>query len=396
MPNMYYSWRFYTFGREQYYDCMNKVFSNNLLSLRQANTIVAIFAAIFSIFPIFAENYAFEKAGICFAVAIIALLLSFYTNYIMQQINVKNGMVYALITLFYANVMLFGTYLSLWSRSDNIVSIYTCFLICALLMFLNPPHFNAILTICAVAIFIVSSVVINGITITWIFDIVNTVIAGVIGLYFNWHIAMLRMGMELSTTKLEEERNKYLDQSILDELTQLRNRRDFTNTFQRYVVNFRTTDEYLCIAICDIDFFKGYNDHYGHPKGDDCLRSVGGVLNSLKESLGVYAARVGGEEFAMLWFEKDVTHVDTVVHHVMKMIDDLKIPHEKSKVAEHVSMSIGIFVERCGAYNETQTLYDLADKALYAAKTGGRNCAIVCGDEIKQYKILPPGAEQKA
>ncbi|MDR1869568.1 MAG: GGDEF domain-containing protein [Treponema sp.] len=392
MRNLYYSWRFYTFGREQYYDCMNKVFSNNLLSLRQVNLIIAVFAGIFSAFPIVVEN-DFKKAGICAVVAVIALLLSLYSNFLMQQINIKNRLIYIISMIFYTNITLFGTYLGIWSNADRVVSIFSCFLICALLLFLNPPHFNFFLTVSAMVIYIVSSIIINKVPRDWIFDIVNVTIAGVIGLFFNWSITKLRMGMELSTTKLEEERSKYLDQSILDELTQLRNRRDFTNTFHRYVVNFRTTDDYLCVAICDIDFFKGYNDHYGHPKGDDCLRAVGGVLNSLKESMGVYAARVGGEEFAMLWFEKDVTHVDTVVQHVMKLIGDLKIPHEKSKVAKHVSMSIGIFVERCGAYGDTQTLYDLADKALYSAKTGGRNCAIVHGDEIKNYKILPPDAE---
>ncbi|MCL2230106.1 MAG: GGDEF domain-containing protein, partial [Treponema sp.] len=65
------------------------------------------------------------------------------------------------------------------------------------------------------------------------------------------------------------------------------------------------------------------------------------------------------------------------------------ILHEKSKVSEYVTMSIGVYVIRCGTHHDTKTLYDLADKALYTAKSSGRNCAIVGGDEIKEYKITP-------
>jgi diguanylate cyclase (GGDEF)-like protein len=185
---------------------------------------------------------------------------------------------------------------------------------------------------------------------------------------------------------LEEERNKYEDQSITDELTQLKNRRDFNQTFRRFLSNYRASDDWLCIALTDIDYFKLYNDHYGHQQGDECLRKIGKAINSS----GVYAARVGGEEFAMLWFEKDPAHADKVIHQLIDTIKNLKIPHEKSKASDYVTMSIGVYIWRCGSYHDMQNLYDLADKALYTAKGSGRNCAIVSGDDIKQYKITPP------
>jgi len=147
--------------------------------------------------------------------------------------------------------------------------------------------------------------------------------------------------------------------------------------------------------MADIDFFKNYNDHYGHPKGDDCLRAIGGAFNRLKETMGVYCARVGGEEFAMLWFEKDASHVDEVVNRFNKLIKTLKIPHEKSSVNEYVTMSIGVYVERCGATKDTEELYNLADKCLYTAKESGRNCAIINGRELTQYQIKPASSLNK-
>jgi len=392
MRKFLYSWRFYSFGREQYQECITNAFINNLPSLRQGNAIVAVFSVLCALVPIFAEGQqGLIKAGVFIGVGILALLISAYANFVMQQINVTNRIIYILITIFYSNLMLFGIYFSTWANTDKPASLVLCFFVCALLLFINPPRFNLFLTLGAISIFIVNTIIAKQDYTIWIYDVIYAIIAGSLGLYFSWHISKLRLGLELSANQLEEERNKYVDQSITDELTQLRNRRDFMNTFQRYLSNYRSSDDYLCIAIADIDFFKFYNDHYGHPKGDECLRSIGVMLNALRDDMGVYTARVGGEEFAVIWFEKDPSHVAKVITHWTSAIRALKIPHEKSKVSEYVTMSIGVYISKCGAYQETKILYDLADKALYTAKGSGRNCAIICGDEIKEYKISPKG-----
>jgi diguanylate cyclase (GGDEF)-like protein len=386
MKKFFYNWRFYSFGREQYQQCMNNTFFNNLQNLKQGNLIVAIYAFLYSVIPLVAEELHFFRVGVCLLVAAIAMLIYFISNYVMQQINVKNHVIYLLITFYYFNLMFFGIYQSIWANPDKPASVIYAFLVIALLLFINPPQFNLFLTLFASAVFVCFAIFKKEYHI-WIYDIVHIVIAASISMFFSWQISKLRMGLELSANQLEEERNKYEDQSITDELTRLRNKRDFSSTFQRYLSNFRSSDDFICIAIADIDFFKFYNDHYGHLKGDDCLRTIGAVLNNLKEDLGIYTARVGGEEFAALWFEKDSSHVDVVINHWLAAIKEKKIPHEKSKVNDFVSMSIGVYISRCGAYRDTKVLYDLADKALYTAKQGGRNAAIINGDDIKEYKI---------
>ncbi|MDR1838375.1 MAG: GGDEF domain-containing protein [Treponema sp.] len=365
---------------------MSNLLSNNLFSLRQVNIIIAIFMGSFALYPIFFEKSLFT-AGICLLSILIALLLAFYANFKVQTSQVSDRFIYVLTIISYANVILFGIYLGVWADPDKFASIFYCFLICALLMFIYPPYFILFLTVGAMVVYIITTVLVKRSTdVLW--DVINTMIVGVLSLYFNWHISKLRIGLELSAIMLEDERNRYFDQSTVDELTKCKNRRDFMATFQRYLSNYRTSDDWICISICDIDFFKNYNDHYGHPMGDECLRSVGRVLNSLMDNMGVYAARVGGEEFALLWFEKDASHADTVISDIANSINNLKIQHEKSKVSPYVSLSIGVYVLRCGASHDTKALYDLADKALYAAKGGGRNCAVISGNEItKEYKI---------
>jgi len=387
MEKLINNWRYYSYGRDRYLDCMGKVFIRNLNTLRQANTIAAVLAGCYSILPMVIEKDPI-RAGIYLAAALIALTLSLFINYRMQGALVSNRLIYVITTLYYANLILFGLYLGIWANPGQYAVTFMCILICALALLVNPPLYNLCLTLIAMGIFIACTVIFKPFEL-WLSDFCNLIFAGYISLFLNWQITKLRLGLELSANMLEDERNQYFDQSVIDELTQLRNRRDFMQTFQRYISSYRSGDDWLCIAIADIDYFKNFNDHYGHPKGDDCLRGVGRVFNKLKDDLGVYTARVGGEEFALLWFEENASSVDMVIHEVMRLMSDMKMPHEKSKVNPYVSLSIGVYVERCGSSNDMQTLYDCADKALYTAKGDGRNRAVICGAEIEQYKILP-------
>jgi diguanylate cyclase (GGDEF)-like protein len=389
--NMLYHWRWYTLGREQYQECMNKLFIDNLPALRLSNRVVAGLTCFLFLFPLIYEK-SFLKAGYYFATVLIALLLAAFTSVKLKQSKqgktISKRVIYILTSLYYLNLIFFGIYLSVLSDPDNYAVGFMCILICALFLLIHTPLYNLCITLIAVAIFITSTVLVKSFE-NWSIDIANVMLAGSISLVFNWQITKLRLTALLSVSKLEEERNRYYDQSTIDELAQLRNRRDFQQTFQRYLTNYRTSDDWLCIAIFDIDFFKKYNDYYGHIKGDDCLRAIGGMLNALRETMGLYSARVGGEEFALLWFENDLSHVNTVVARLNAMVRELKIPHEKSSLEPYVSISTGVYVEPCGSSNDMRTLYDLADKALYFAKSSGRNCAIISGKNFIQYKITP-------
>jgi diguanylate cyclase (GGDEF)-like protein len=385
MGKFIYNWRYYSYGLDKYKECMNRVFITNLNSLRHANILVAVFSASFTLFTILYEK-SMLNAAVYFSVAAIAFLFSLYLYYMIQGTIVSNRFIYVFSTLFYVNVMIFGIYLGVWASPEKLATIFLCLLICALLMFINPPLYNLILTISAIAVFITCSFFVKN-RVNVIYDTVDAIIAGSFSIFFNWYITKLRMGLEISTTMLEEERNKYLDQSTTDELTQLNNHRDFIYTFGRYLSNYRTSDDSLCVAIGDIDFFKNYNDHYGHPMGDSCLRSIGTALIKLKEIMGVYVARVGGEEFAILWFEKDVSHVNDIVSCLYSLIKELNIPHEKSSVSKIITLSIGVYIEKLGNPTDVRTLYNLADKALYEAKGNGRKHAVITGSEIERYVI---------
>ena len=384
------SWCYYSYTAEQYKECMDKIFINNLLRLRQANIVFCIFSLCFSL-VVFMMERNYLAVIFCLAVAFSSSLFAIFANYKLQKPAVSRCFLYCFITISYINVMALGIYLGVWASPDKPAVIFLCFLICTLLLFVVSPLFNLALTLSAMMVFIVSSFFVKPIEIS-LYDFVYTIVTGIIAQYFSWHITKLRLGLEISASLLEQERNIYFDQSTIDELTRLNNRRDFMQTFKRYLSSHRTSDDWLCISIIDIDYFKNYNDRYGHVQGDEALRSAGKAFSRLHESLGVYTARVGGEEFAMLWFEKDASHVDTVVASIFKLIQEMNIVHESSNISKYLTISLGVYVERCGASNDVNALYDLADKALYTAKGNGRNRAIIRGREFEQYEIIPDNA----
>ena len=391
-------WRFYKLGKEEYYKYMNKAFKYNLKSLRTANWVIVILAVCFSVFPLLFEHNV-HKAGIYLVAAFLALILAVFSGFKNKQ--QKNGkvisdkLIYILTVIYYVNVILFGIYIGVWSNPDKLAVTFMGFLICILLPHIYSPLFNLCLTLCAMLVFSLSTVYIK-VPANWMFDIVNVLIAGLISIIFCWQVSAIRISQVASASKLKEERDNYYNQSTIDELTHLKNRRDFIQTLQRYLTNFRDNDEWMWLAIADVDFFKNYNDHYGHPKGDEVLQAIGDVFNNLRDNLNIYAARIGGEEFALLRFEKHNTGVDDIITAIHQKIAALNIPHEKSEIAPCITVSIGVFIVRCGAVIDPEKMYRTADEMLYKAKTSSRNCAIICVDGIIQYKLKGIAAANKS
>jgi diguanylate cyclase (GGDEF)-like protein len=365
---------------------------SNLSELKRANLMVFVLSLCFSIFPLFVEN-AFDKAFVYFSVSALALFMFFVAkhkhNRFKDRDTETSSFIRMWIVLFYINIMFLGIYLGAINNPIGIAGTFLGFLIVALFMFVNPPLFNLCLTLIALAAFYTASIYFKE-SKYWTYDIANGALAAIVGLYFGWHINRYRVSIAINSLRLEEERNKYYDQSKIDELTQLRNRRDFEFTFKRRLTNYRYPDDVLCVAVIDIDCFKNYNDFYGHPQGDECLRAVGKALIKLSAGTNIYAARIGGEEFCLLWFNSEQVKAEDVVLRVFKAIEDLAIPHEKTTVEgmSRITVSIGVYVVECESSNDTKEIYKFADDALYEAKRNGRNCAFIGGKKYERYKII--------
>ena len=161
--------------------------------------------------------------------------------------------------------------------------------------------------------------------------------------------------------------------SMYDGLTNIRNRRFFDETFEKTFSEIKRDKKSLAVLMIDIDFFKPYNDNYGHGQGDETLRKVAKALEKTIKRPSDFVARYGGEEFVILLKDIDKTGLQTVANNLLNAVRELKITHEFSKIENYVTVSIGV-----SYYNSSSDITKLelllkADETLYNVKNSGRN-----------------------
>ncbi|WP_444548015.1 diguanylate cyclase [Candidatus Magnetomonas plexicatena] len=158
-----------------------------------------------------------------------------------------------------------------------------------------------------------------------------------------------------------------------DKLTGIPNRRRFEEFYEFQWNGITRRKIPLSLILMDIDYFKRYNDNYGHGAGDVCLRSVACALkNAVPRTLDL-VARYGGEEFVCVLPDTDSDGGIKVAERLVEAVRELKIPHEFSDVANHITMSVGVSTVVPPVTINAKTLIDTADTALYEAKARGRN-----------------------
>jgi diguanylate cyclase (GGDEF)-like protein len=167
--------------------------------------------------------------------------------------------------------------------------------------------------------------------------------------------------------------NEHLEElASLDGLTGLANRRGFDRQLAQEWNRAGDTGEPVALMMIDIDYFKLYNDRYGHVAGDTCLRSVGETLSLVMLENAVLVARYGGEEFALLLPGLDLARVALLAEEARRSIEDLLITHAEAPCG-HVTISIGVESVAPWPGQSAADLVEAADRALYAAKRRGRN-----------------------
>lgn len=168
--------------------------------------------------------------------------------------------------------------------------------------------------------------------------------------------------------------NQKLEQiSNTDTLTNLANRRHFDETLAKEISRHSRQSISLALIICDIDYFKQYNDTYGHQQGDKCLRQVANSIKKTSARGEDLVARYGGEEFAVILPNTNEEQASKIAEKIRARVHDLDLSHKTSEVSDHVSVSLGF---ACVIPDSGTTMSDLiedADRALYRAKREGRN-----------------------
>jgi len=164
---------------------------------------------------------------------------------------------------------------------------------------------------------------------------------------------------------------------LLDPLTRLANRREVDEFIER--LGEEPHPDSLAVIMFDIDFFKKYNDLYGHPAGDDCIRQVAHAMRKAVHRKGDIVGRIGGEEFIILLPESDEQNASAIAEFIRSQVVELGLEHRSSSVNPFVTISAGVSFGKIRQKSDVHDLMDNADEALYQSKTDGRNRVTVAG-----------------
>ncbi|MBB3213655.1 diguanylate cyclase (GGDEF)-like protein [Herbaspirillum sp. Sphag1AN] len=186
------------------------------------------------------------------------------------------------------------------------------------------------------------------------------------------HNEQLEELVKQRTHALELANQQLAALSSTDSLTGIANRRRFDEVLQTELRRASRSHQSMALLMMDIDYFKNYNDHYGHLSGDDCLRQIGQVLHTQTRRASDLAARYGGEEFAVILFDSNGDSAKKIAENIRKAIAALNIAHATSPFG-HVTCSIGVTSLLADDSMSPLALLRMADAALYMAKSQGRN-----------------------
>jgi len=173
------------------------------------------------------------------------------------------------------------------------------------------------------------------------------------------------------------ETNKALGlMALQDGLTGLANRRQFDLFIEAEIGRAKRKSDSVALIIIDVDLFKSYNDHYGHVQGDDCLKAVAAIIQKHVNRTGDLAARYGGEEFAIVLCDTDYVGAFLLAEKIRCELEQDELQHSESPLGV-VTISIGVTASLGVAIESAASLVDAADKALYIAKSSGRNRTVI-------------------
>ncbi len=202
--------------------------------------------------------------------------------------------------------------------------------------------------------------------------------------------------LEIATKKLKIANKKLESVSYTDSLTNLYNRRYFNIVYDRELKRAKRTKSHITFMMLDIDYFKQYNDTYGHLEGDEALKSVAQVLKDTLKRPADFVFRLGGEEFGVLFTETDESNSANIARDICDAIREKKIEHKTSKAHKYLTMSIGVV--SCKATDELneEVLLSRADGMLYKSKDSGRDTYSITTNVSEQEPLVVSKKELSA
>ncbi len=191
--------------------------------------------------------------------------------------------------------------------------------------------------------------------------------------HFTQELGDLTGSLRERNRQLRDARRQLTALANVDELTGLGNRRLVNSVLQKEINRARRAGAELSLILLDVDYFKNYNDTYGHPAGDNVLQKLADIMQRASTRAGDLVARYGGEEFILVLPGASSESAMRTASRLQDMILEERIPHGTSEIADQITVSQGVITVRPDGAQQATDLIAMADAALYKAKDGGRN-----------------------
>jgi diguanylate cyclase (GGDEF)-like protein len=198
----------------------------------------------------------------------------------------------------------------------------------------------------------------------------NRMIKTVSQTLFDWE---LKSDKENNNSDEIKTLGEFLNMTIIDQLTGIYNRRYLDGRLNKLIKSFARSISKLSLLMIDIDFFKKYNDNYGHDEGDKCLKKVATALGQCIARDDDFVARYGGEEFVVVLPNTDENGAQVIANRLLNKMNECHIPHKANDAANYVTVSIGGTTSTVKHFQTGSDYIKRADKALYESKKNGRN-----------------------
>ena len=199
----------------------------------------------------------------------------------------------------------------------------------------------------------------------WLLLSIIIIVLAVISIYL-FYYRKLSYKLAIANSKLEL-------MNITDPLTGLRNRRHFDTLLPREFARHTRSGSWLSVIMLDIDYFKEFNDVYGHINGDECLKQVANVIRNCVSRESDLSARYGGDEFVCILPDTNIDGAVSIAQEIRVGALALAIPHKGSNSGQFVTVSLGVATAKCDANGSSMQIVSTADAMLYEAKSNGRN-----------------------
>lgn len=205
--------------------------------------------------------------------------------------------------------------------------------------------------------------------------------------------SVIWIGYIVDITRLKHIEEKLLDAnrkltalSVTDGLTGLANRRHFDEKLGEEWARCKRTGKPFSLILVDVDFFKSYNDQYGHQRGDECLKSIASILKSWARRAGDLSARYGGEEFIIIAFNTALPEAAHMAEQICQAVDALDIENKNTPLGK-ITVSVGVSSIEYDEYATPRDLFNAADTALYRAKRAQRNCVRIADPGLRSREV---------